>query len=911
MSTLLRDHDHDEDNESDGVDNENQTPDYNTTTCTDTDLPRLHSFVQVSPGKVDLSESLDIEQGENWLRLADRDSAHGSSILDQTPTTQDTTTTTTGNDCDAPYPSVLSLKELGSIDMDEESSQGCFLCIDADGPYLAIKDTRSHSLASLSSQGTHNNGDKANGTEYSYELRIARKGQSTLVSSSLERLPRRQLRLLHHGDRLCVLSSASGAVTLVLEYRHDVAIRTTPVRGESQSQSEHVDVDASMDMDMDMDNDDTLLEVPVVGSQSQITTAGGSEIMALTQQPTPHDAMNNIPLMSTQPESEDVDDESTVDPDQDKPANSGEKVTTPQLQGGGTTDGRGTGTRSTELIARSQPACSTPGDQSSTLYGETEPPALWDDQNNEVLSHVHVPLAVVNETEAETLVPVEKCEKKQNLDFVAESVNGGEDEDDDDKRPHEAETAAVATPQKEGVHNASPTKSDIFLSPNLLASPCSLEGSPRQKKGTDALIGPSNDSEGVKLTDTQEMCSSDAETATERSVTTQENKVIDKAIETSADEVPQPDDAILDIMSAENVDTSKDMPSDPSGDAERLKRTEIDKLPSKGVGEAGGTAVLGAGEAKESKAGDDAIGAGVLIKRPHPDEATGNIASVGNALASDCVVTNPSIVDGGKGDSASSEVSSSSPNLPVGVEQSGDNEAASSANRDTLGHVGAPAVVEPAQQEGDGDVSSTDTGGTTSTRSTRRRGRSSPAEDLDMSSPTVEVDIKGGPEGQSAEGEARATRKRERVAPSKEVDSKHGPEEQSAGDEAIAGTEGGASDHASVPPVGEADQQYIDRCIPSTNGTTPTTVSKRKRGRSSPTEEVDINLGSEAVTMPDGGTRSARKRARQSSVSKVTRDAVAGDVAVRVLVTRIEMKPKEKSVSHQFCHQVAFAIGCF
>jgi hypothetical protein len=114
-----------------------------------------------------------------------------------------------------------------------------------------------------------------------------------------------------------------------------------------------------------------------------------------------------------------------------------------------------------------------------------------------------------------------------------------------------------------------------------------------------------------------------------------------------------------------------------------------------------------------------------------------------------------------------------------------------------------------------------------------------------------------------------------------------------------------------VPPVGEADQQYIDRCIPSTNGTTPTTVSKRKRGRSSPTEEVDINLGSEAVTMPDGGTRSARKRARQSSVSKVTRDAVAGDVAVRVLVTRIEMKPKEKSVSHQFCHQVAFAIGCF
>ena len=65
MSTLLDDDEADVD--------ENQTPDNAANPSSSSDLPRLHSLVQVSPGKVDLNESLDIEQRCQRVVNADRE----------------------------------------------------------------------------------------------------------------------------------------------------------------------------------------------------------------------------------------------------------------------------------------------------------------------------------------------------------------------------------------------------------------------------------------------------------------------------------------------------------------------------------------------------------------------------------------------------------------------------------------------------------------------------------------------------------------------------------------------------------------------------------------------------------------------------------------------------------------------
>jgi hypothetical protein len=79
--------------------NHQQTPPDNTTDPSSSDLPGSIPRPSI-PGKSDWNESLDIEQGENWLRLVDR-----RMLLDiQFWIVR----MTDSNANDAPYPSVLS-----------------------------------------------------------------------------------------------------------------------------------------------------------------------------------------------------------------------------------------------------------------------------------------------------------------------------------------------------------------------------------------------------------------------------------------------------------------------------------------------------------------------------------------------------------------------------------------------------------------------------------------------------------------------------------------------------------------------------------------------------------------------------------------------------------------------------------
>lgn len=1010
MSTMQDD---DEPPDDDVYESHQQTQPDNTNDPSSSDLPRLHSFVQVSPGKSDLNESLDIEQGENWLRLVGRKSAQ----------TEDTTIGNGSND--APYPSVLSLEELSTID--KVSSEGCFLCIDVDGPYLAIKDMRSLEVSVPASQQetqTERSTNDGGGNEYKYEyeFRIARKGRSTLVSSALERLARRQLRLLHNGDRLCVLSSVSGdgggAVTLVLEYRHEVAIRT-PV-GEAQASQQTMDAS-------------------VVDDELGVEPPSGSETMALTQPAPADDKITAIPQMSTQPESEvdnydDDHDDLTVDPDEGSRSN-------PE---------GGNAACDTPAKATRSEVCSTPGDLSATLYGETQGPASMD-QNG--VSKV-LPMAVVKE--------------KETLALSGAGAVGINDGEDKEKPSEEAETATMATPQK-AVTTASHTASDMFVSPNMMASPCSSEGPSEyetaqddtvRKEGADAILVSSKASGAVKRIDTDGMRLSDigksnAPTAL-LSPIAHESKVGDKVIQVDVVGAPRVEEAVQEITATRDVETSKEMLSDPSAEKEGFKQTEIDKPHVSVVDEADGTGVLASGKAEDDNAGGKVFGSDVL-ERPHSDKSMGNIASAGNASASKSRIADPSVVDGAKGNIASCEVANtvngtnkdshstqtSSPHVPEGVEQSGggettsrlngcawdhvspppvagaaqqdihqdiplpvsevaqqdvdqdvplpvseavqqdtdqdvplpvqeavqqdgdqdvppsvseaaqqdidqdvplpvpeveqqnvdrdisstdadgttttrstrgsgqsstgkevnvnlvpgeqsdDSKIASRPNGSPLDHVDAPLVVETLQQDVDRDVSSTKTGGTTTKRSTRRRGRSSPTEEVARGITSAD---------HSVHATARVTRKRGRGVSSEEGDSKREPEEQNGDNEATAGASGDACNHAIAPPVGETTEQDNDRGSSSTKAegvVTTAAKSKRKRGRSSPGGEIDTKP--DVVATPEARPRSARKQPRLTSTPTVTDDAVAGDVPIRVLTTRIELKQKEKNVSLRFC----------
>jgi hypothetical protein len=217
----------------------------------------------------------------------------------------------------------------------------------------------------------------------------------------------------------------------------------------------------------------------------------------------------------------------TVDPDEGSRTNS---------ENGNAS--RGTPTKQ----AAGSEVCS-PGDQSATLHVETQGPTPITEQQNEVTSVV-VPMAGVNDKETLILSGAETG--------GAEEINDGEDQEKWSK----TETAAMATPQKDG-RTAALTESNMFVSPNLMASPCSSEGSSQReteqhddtvrKEGTEGKLGASNASRGVKHTDTDEMRWSDIRKtngATARlSPIAHESKVGEKTIEEDIVGTPRVDEA--------------------------------------------------------------------------------------------------------------------------------------------------------------------------------------------------------------------------------------------------------------------------------------------------------------------------------------------------------------------------------
>ena len=182
--------------------------------------------VATTPGET----SLNLAQGENWLRLV--------VSLDHNAVLQDTQETSVGV---KPFPSISSLSEVGTIDAPTED---CFICIDVDGPYVTIKDMR----VSVTSQEEK--------MEAVFDICIARRKQrlqrtaiQKLADSQasdddteekyhpLETLGRRQLRMLHEGDRIVTRSNLLDGETegLVLEYQC-----TDKSRGGEESQGSYI-----------------------------------------------------------------------------------------------------------------------------------------------------------------------------------------------------------------------------------------------------------------------------------------------------------------------------------------------------------------------------------------------------------------------------------------------------------------------------------------------------------------------------------------------------------------------------------------------------------------------------------------------------------------------------------------------
>ena len=287
------------------------------------DLPKIHTLVQVNPARSSSSDTFDIEQGENWLH-----------ILSNREDEAQATAGTSASHTTAPLILIISTREDASMN---HSMQGCsILCIDVDGTVLAVKDARKGLVQPPSQDGSRSSGSNV-------ELRIARKGTSTLVAATLEPLPRRQLRIMRHGDRLCVLSPADGTVALVLEYRYDVAIRTT--------QAAAVEESLTQQMADPTDVNDTVVEA-TIASQPMEADDDENEAADLTQEAAVVQEVRAPVPIATQPDdvAVDTDDDSTVDPDEDSHE---------------TSDVVGE-------IARRQESHS-PSGMSPTLMGETEP----------------------------------------------------------------------------------------------------------------------------------------------------------------------------------------------------------------------------------------------------------------------------------------------------------------------------------------------------------------------------------------------------------------------------------------------------------------------------------------------------------------------------------------------------------
>lgn len=844
------------------------------------DLPRLHSLVQASPDRSQTESSLDVNEGENWLRLTDHhDNLQESSVID-VDASQSQQDSSTRRDT-TPTLSIHSLKDLGVV---EGFPKGCFLCIDVDGAVLAIKDVRS--LTTLEGIG-----EEKKGGAVAYELRIARKGQSTLLSSALEHLTRRQLRVLHHGDRLVIVSAATGAVALVLEYRYDVAIRTEPVEEQSQTMLESMDDTMGAPL---ASQPAGVIEATLEAAAAAVEAAAEAEALPLTQS-APDDKM--APLIATQPEDDDDDamdasDESTVDPDEDSNADNDEAREIP-----------------------TKPPLPSPGDMSLTLNGETEPPPA---------DTTHGP-AVTNLLKS---VPEDKEVSPAKL------------------------TAVASTPAKHSTFT-SPAKSELFASPNLLASPAETDRTETERIDTPATKG-FEPSPGVF----------DKETPRKAMVLAFDYGEEDEADD---DAVPNPESATVggvapvQALNAAGSDdeTDTDIEASENPDAEMAKSSPVGADVTESILQDGGTGNDGSTE----------VAVDVVVAKPVDDQAVEEVEKpTGNEQAEDI---GPSVsveakntsgensgvelneADRSGEETAEVDVRASEPSLPEGsgvdtdpaarVEETVEDpsslklagsESAQRVEPESLVEEQVSKVEEPVtnspnapleMEDGVSDAAVGDEATDAEANDTVQDGvtpeSSHPERSLVVAEPTPCVDesmedpsapmlaacdiarrSEQGPptekrgatctEGEKLTGEVQCS---DQAAPQTAV-----KETSPIAEETSSQREAEAEQKDDPSTTKEADEAGKESPVErgATRRQAPGAAkATRKRGRTSPVEEVDKT----AATPADTSTRSTRKRSRQSPSSKSSPRVAVQDSAFRVLATNITLKESEKNVSRHLC----------
>lgn len=207
------------------------------------DIPKIHSLVLVRNdqfliGKRNRNNSgvttLDLSQGENWLQLphstANDDLDDGSDIdsdlNDNIPTIL-SSTSYVSNNMNTTQPQEFWLLSATEPSVLDENLVGCFLCLDVDESYLTIKDMRTPQQHSEADDGSEwvvsigRNGQKKNinnknpkeiivqerddfrinsSVRHSAILPTQFNEETFLSTSSMEELPRRQLRILNHND---------------------------------------------------------------------------------------------------------------------------------------------------------------------------------------------------------------------------------------------------------------------------------------------------------------------------------------------------------------------------------------------------------------------------------------------------------------------------------------------------------------------------------------------------------------------------------------------------------------------------------------------------------------------------------------------------------------------------------------
>lgn len=175
----------------------------------------------------------EIEEGENWLRLLQKE---GRSILDDTQNTQELLDESQSSTV---YPSIVALSNVGIV---EAPSLDCFICIDLDGVTLAVKDMRNPSTSERRPSDS--------------DMRQRRISQNTCSQLGLYRrqkgywevLQRRRLRILSPGDRICTSIEGGKPGGLCLEYQ----LGEKPMEEKSDSQSQCL-----LTQPQDQDDDDS------------------------------------------------------------------------------------------------------------------------------------------------------------------------------------------------------------------------------------------------------------------------------------------------------------------------------------------------------------------------------------------------------------------------------------------------------------------------------------------------------------------------------------------------------------------------------------------------------------------------------------------------------------------------------